>query len=143
MQNKIVISPTNKKAIAFFDDLNKKKAQKRQEIANSPLVSKIREQATGADWNYQVEGDAFEIIKQNLKKRTAFFFIDPPYTVAGKRLYTYYDIDHERLFALASRIQGKFMLTYDDAEQIRSWADKFNLKYRTTPMKTTHHLEKN
>jgi DNA adenine methylase len=90
-----------------------------------------------------VEGDAFEIIEQNLKKKTAFFFIDPPYTVAGKRLYTYYDIDHERLFALASRIQGKFMLTYDDTEQIRNWADKYNLKYRTTPMKTTHHLEKN
>ena len=43
MNNKIVISPTNKKAIAFFDDLNKKKAQIRQEIANSPLVSKIKE----------------------------------------------------------------------------------------------------
>lgn len=90
-----------------------------------------------------IEGDAFEIIEQNLKKKTAFFFIDPPYTIAGKRLYTHYNIDHERLFALVSRIQGKFMLTYDDTEQIRSWADKHNLRYRTTPMKTTHHLEKN
>ena len=45
MQNKIVISPSNKKALAFFDDLNKKKAEIRQQIANSPLVSKIKEQA--------------------------------------------------------------------------------------------------
>ena len=43
MQNKIVISPTNKKAIAFFDDFNKKKAQIRHEFVNSPLVSKIKE----------------------------------------------------------------------------------------------------
>jgi hypothetical protein len=43
MNNKIVISPSNKKAIAFFDDLNKKKAQIRREIANSPLVAKIKE----------------------------------------------------------------------------------------------------
>jgi hypothetical protein len=43
MQNKIVISSSNKKAIAFFDDLNKKKVQIRKEIESSPLVSKIKE----------------------------------------------------------------------------------------------------
>lgn len=90
-----------------------------------------------------VEGDAFDIIEQNLSNKSAYFFIDPPYTKAGKRLYTFYDIDHEKLFELTSRIQGKYMLTYDDTEQIRAWADKYNLKYKTTPMKTTHHLEKN
>ncbi len=90
-----------------------------------------------------IEGDAFEAIEENLKNKSAFFFIDPPYTKAGKRLYTYFDVDHERLFELTSRIQGKFMLTYDDTEQIRAWADKYNLKYKTIPMKTTHHLEKN
>jgi hypothetical protein len=43
MQSKIVISPSNKKAIAFFDDLNKKKAQIRKEIESSPLVAKLKE----------------------------------------------------------------------------------------------------
>jgi DNA adenine methylase len=88
-------------------------------------------------------GDAFEVLKQNLDNDKAYFFIDPPYTVAGKRLYTYFDIDHERLFALASQLKGKFMLTYDDTTEIRRLADKYNLHYRTIPMKTTHHLEKN
>jgi len=90
-----------------------------------------------------ITGDAFEIIEQNLNNKEAFFFIDPPYTIAGKRLYTYYEIDHERLFKLTAQIKGKFMLTYDDTPEIRQLANKNNLQYKTLPMKTTHHLEKN
>jgi DNA adenine methylase len=90
-----------------------------------------------------ITGDAFEIIEQYLNNKEAFFFIDPPYTIAGKRLYTYYEIDHERLFKLTAQIKGKFMLTYDDTPEIRQLANKNNLQYKTLPMKTTHHLEKN
>ena len=90
-----------------------------------------------------MQADAFKIIEENSGNKNAFFFIDPPYTVAGKRFYTHYDIDHERLFYLVSKIEGRFMLTYDDAEDIRQLADKYNLPFQTIPMKTTHHLEKN
>ncbi|MEX2564581.1 MAG: DNA adenine methylase [Cyclobacteriaceae bacterium] len=86
--------------------------------------------------------DAFKVIEEKLKDKNAWFFIDPPYTKAGKRLYTHFDIDHEKLFYLTSEIQGKFMLTYDDTEDIRSLADKYSLKFRKIPMKTTHHLQK-
>lgn len=88
-------------------------------------------------------GDAFTVLEQNLSNKSAYFFIDPPYTIAGKRLYTYFDIDHERLFELTAKLKGKFMLTYDDTQEIRQLADKFNLKYKTIPMKTTLHFEKN
>ena len=87
--------------------------------------------------------DAFEIIEKNKRNKHFYFFIDPPYTVAGKRLYTHFEIDHEMLFKLTSQINGKFMLTYDDTEEIRSFAKKYNLQFRTLPMKTTHHLKKN
>jgi len=90
-----------------------------------------------------VTGNAFEVIEQNLDNKNAYFFIDPPYTIAGKRLYTYFDIDHENLFALTARLKGKFMLTYDDTFEIRQLADKYQLQYRTIPMKTTHHTKKN
>ncbi len=89
-----------------------------------------------------ISGDAFEILEQNLDNKDAFSFIDPPYTIAGKRLYTYFDIDHERLFMLTSKLQGKYMLTYDDTPEIRQLAEKYSLQYRTIPMKTTHHLKK-
>jgi DNA adenine methylase len=89
-----------------------------------------------------LQTDAFKVIEQNIKTPNAYFFIDPPYTIAGKRLYTYFNIDHEKLFYLTSKIKGKFMLTYDDTEEIRALAHKYQLDFRTIPMKTTHHLEK-
>ncbi|GHT30919.1 DNA methyltransferase [Bacteroidia bacterium] len=89
-----------------------------------------------------ITGDAFEIMEQNINNESAYFFIDPPYTVAGKRLYTYSEIEHERLFALTAKLKGRFMLTYDNTAEIRQLADRYNLPYRTIPMKTTHHLEK-
>lgn len=88
-------------------------------------------------------GDAFKILEQNISNNETYFFIDPPYTIAGKRLYTYFNIDHERLFELTAKLQGKFMLTYDDTPNIRKLADKYSLQYRTIPMKTTLHYEKN
>lgn len=87
--------------------------------------------------------DAFDLIEDYIDNTDVFFFIDPPYTKAGKRLYTLFDIDHERLFEKVSRVRGKFMLTYDDTPQIRHYADKYGLLYKSIPMKTTHHLQKN
>ncbi len=90
-----------------------------------------------------ISGDAFEVIRQNLNNKKAYFFIDPPYTIAGKRLYTHFEIDHEKLFQLTEQIKGKFMLTYDDTPEIRQFIDKYKLQFKIIPMKTTHHLEKN
>lgn len=90
-----------------------------------------------------IKGDAFEFLEKNISDANNYYFIDPPYTKAGKRLYTYFDIDHERLFEVTSRLSGKYMLTYDDTDEIRNLANKYNLSYRTIPMKTTHHIQKN
>jgi len=90
-----------------------------------------------------ITGDAFKILENNIDNKNAYFFIDPPYTIAGKRLYTHFDIDHENLFRITSLLKGKYMLTYDDTEEIRQLASKYNLQYRTIPMRTTHHKEKN
>ncbi len=88
-------------------------------------------------------GDAFDFLEKNISEKEKYFFIDPPYIKAGRRLYTYFDIDHERLFKITSRLSGKYLLTYDDTDEIRSLADKYNLVYKTIPMKTTHHIQKN
>lgn len=90
-----------------------------------------------------VSGDAFEQIQKAKNDDNRYFFIDPPYTIAGKRLYTHFDLDHDALFALTAKLKGKFMLTYDDTEEIRALVEKYNLDFRTIPMKTTHHIQKN
>ncbi|MFD0751278.1 DNA adenine methylase [Mucilaginibacter calamicampi] len=86
--------------------------------------------------------DAFDVIESEIDNCDAYFFIDPPYVKAAKRLYSLYDVDHQRLFELTSRIQGRFLLTYDDAPEVREYAAKYNLKYKSIPMRTTHHLKK-
>ena len=90
-----------------------------------------------------ITGDAFAEMERVKNDKDCYFFIDPPYTVAGKRLYTHFEIDHEKLFSLTSKLKGKFMLTYDDTKEIRDLAVKYNLDFRTIPMKTTHHIQKN
>ncbi|MEZ4777047.1 MAG: DNA adenine methylase [Bacteroidia bacterium] len=90
-----------------------------------------------------VTGDAFAELEKIKNDENTYSFIDPPYTVAGKRLYTHFEIHHDALFDLTAQLKGKFMLTYDDTEEIRALANKYKLDFRTIPMKTTHHIQKN
>lgn len=89
-----------------------------------------------------VHGDGFHVLRDNAHRADAVFFIDPPYTVAGRRLYRYPDVDHTELFRIASTLQGPFMITYDNAEEIRTLAMENNFKVAEIPMKGTHHAEK-
>lgn len=86
--------------------------------------------------------DAFQIIQNYSDNENAVFFIDPPYTIAGRRLYTHYKINHEELFKLLSQIRGKFLITYDNADEVRAWAAKFGMTCKDILMKTTHHRKK-
>ena len=94
-----------------------------------------------------IRGDGLEVIRKNARYANAVFFIDPPYTVsskkAGTRLYKYHQVDHEELFRLADRIQGDFLMTYDDAEEVRALAVKHRLETRLVAMSSTHHATMN
>jgi DNA adenine methylase len=88
-----------------------------------------------------IEGDAFGFLKRYDAKDTAFFF-DPPYTIAGRRLYTYSAIDHEDLIRFASDLSGSVLMTYDNCPVIRGIAHDCGFPTRTIPMKTNHHTRK-
>lgn len=89
------------------------------------------------------QGDAFKAIRRFAKDPDAFFFIDPPYTVGGKkagsRLYTHNEIDHEGLFKLMASVKGSVMMTYDDAPEVREMAERHGFRFELIPMKNTHH----
>ena len=74
---------------------------------------------------------------------TTVFFIDPPYTAGGKkagnRLYKHYDLDHERLFTLCKSLKGDFLITYDNAEEVKRMARNHRFQMRLIPMTNTHH----
>jgi DNA adenine methylase len=90
-----------------------------------------------------VHGDGLTIVRQNLHRRDAAFFIDPPYTAAGKkpgrRLYTCSELDHGELFALAHDLSGDFLMTYDDVIEVEKMASTHNFDREAVAMKNTHH----
>lgn len=92
-----------------------------------------------------VAGDGMVVIEQHLHDADSVFFLDPPYTAAGKRagrrLYRHADIDHERLFGLTNRLRGNFLMTYDNNAAVRQMADSYGFAMRPVAMKSTHHAE--
>lgn len=83
--------------------------------------------------------DGIQFVRDNAGRNEIAFFIDPPYTVAGRRLYVHSQIDHEQLFQEVSKVNGDFLMTYDDARQIRTLASRFGFDTHRIPMKNTHH----
>jgi DNA adenine methylase len=90
-----------------------------------------------------VEGDGIEYMRQQAGRPDAVFFIDPPYVGAGRRLYTYSEIDHAELFDVAAELTGSFLMTYDASPEIVSLVTRHGFSVRAVPMKNTHHACKN
>ncbi|MFZ1979246.1 MAG: DNA adenine methylase, partial [Bacteroidota bacterium] len=89
-----------------------------------------------------IQGNGFHILRDNAHQSNAIFFIDPPYTVAGRRLYRYSEIDHAELFSIAVKLRGSFLFTYDNADEIRKLASASGFQIAEIPMRGTHHAEK-
>jgi len=92
-----------------------------------------------------LRGDGITAIERYAAQKTAVFFIDPPYTAgksgkrAGTRLYTHFELDHEYLFSRVEKIKGDFLMTYDNADEVRHLAEKHGFESRTISMMNTHH----
>ena len=107
------------------------------------LAARIRAIGKFADRFEFVQGDGANIVDSYSENAAAVFFIDPPYTAAGKRagrrLYTYNEVDHEDLFARMSRVRGAFMMTYDESPEVVEMAARRGFHLAKVPMKNTHH----
>ncbi len=92
-----------------------------------------------------VQSDGLQTLRQYAADPHAAFFIDPPYTAAGKkagaRLYVHNELDHEELFAVAASLAGSFLMTYDNAEGVVRLAQKHGFAVQAIPMKNTHHAQ--
>lgn len=90
-----------------------------------------------------LEADGIGTIQHEAPKRSAVFFVDPPYTAAGKkagkRLYVHHEIDHERLFAACEEIRGDFLMTYDHVDDLIAKAEQHGFVTDTVAMTNTHH----
>ena len=107
------------------------------------LASRIRTIGSYAQRFEFVQGDGANLVGRHTEHQSAVFFIDPPYTAAGKRagrrLYTYNEIDHESLFERMSAVNGPFMMTYDDNGDVIEMAQHRGFHLAKVAMKNAHH----
>jgi len=105
------------------------------------LARRIREINHLKDRLTFVEGDGFVLLEEQRADKDAVFFIDPPYTLAARRLYTKWQVDHRRLFAAMRSCKGDFLMTYDNTPEIAALAAEFGFQAKPVAMKNTHHAK--
>lgn len=105
------------------------------------LARRIREINRQKDRLTFVEGDGFALIEEHKADAEAVFYIDPPYTLAARRLYTVWQIDHARLFAAMAECRGDFLMSYDNTSEIAQLARKHGFESKPVAMKNTHHAK--
>jgi DNA adenine methylase len=92
-----------------------------------------------------IEGDGIQVMRENADRNDAAFFIDPPYTAAGKRagsrLYAYSELDHNELFSVVATVRGDFLMTYDNAPDVEAMARQHDFDCVSVAMKNTHHAQ--
>jgi DNA adenine methylase len=103
------------------------------------LAKRIRAIAERREQFNFIRGDAFAVLRDNVRRTTIAAFIDPPYTVAAKRLYNHWQVDHPKLFAVAGQLRGTFLMTNDATAEVRELAETNGFQVRPVPMKNTHH----
>ncbi len=91
-------------------------------------------------------GNGIDVIQQHMRRKNAVFFIDPPYTAgtgkrAGRRLYDHCELDHHSVFELMSRVQGDFLMTYDNNHDVILIAKQYGFQAKAIAMKNTHHAK--
>lgn len=86
--------------------------------------------------------DGIGMIQAYKRQQDTAIFIDPPYTVAGRRLYRLSEIDHVKLFEVVGGVAGDWLMTYDCCPEIQHLAEKFAYQTRRISMKNTHHVLK-
>ncbi|HEY3761352.1 MAG TPA: DNA adenine methylase [Verrucomicrobiae bacterium] len=105
------------------------------------LARRIREINQQKDKITFVNGDGLNLIEEHKADVDAAFYIDPPYTVAARRLYKVWKIDHVKLFSMMSECRGDFLMSYDNTAEIATLAKKYRFECQPIAMKNTHHAK--
>ena len=86
-----------------------------------------------------IKGDGIAYLQSIAKRQDVACLVDPPYTVAGRRLYAHSEIDHDLLFRVVAKSKFQFLMTYDNCEAVHVLAEKYGLDTQEVAMKNTHH----
>ena len=93
-----------------------------------------------------IQDDGMKILQQFSAIPNTVAFVDPPYVAkgrgAGLRLYSHYDVDCHRLFAIVRDFKGPVVMTYHRSEIVQREARAAGIQCRTVNMHTAHTVSK-
>lgn len=75
--------------------------------------------------NVVVENQDFEKLIRHYDRRDTFFYLDPPYFSTEDMYKGFTPDDHLRLRMTLEKIKGRFLLSYNDCEEIRRLYDEY------------------
>jgi len=86
-------------------------------------IAKLRDRVHGiwnCSWDEAIKRIREEQAKKELPTKDLFFYLDPPFFEEADALYRYYflDEDHEALRDYLLKLEDKWLLSYDSAEQV-------------------------
>ena len=90
-------------------------------------------------------GDAMTLLPSLLRDHDGqmALFVDPPYTAggrnAGQRLYTFHQLNHQKLFFLLAHQNNPFLMTYDDTPEIKNLVTQNGFHAEQVYRKNAHH----
>ncbi len=88
------------------------------------LISQLQERMA----NVVVENQDFETLIKHYDRTDAFFYLDPPYLSTEDMYEVGFEWDdHVRLRDTLKSIKGKFLLSYNDCEEIRKLYNGFSI----------------
>lgn len=96
---------------------------KKAQIKNLKMLAKYQDQITVSNL------DALVFFRQSIARQNALIYLDPPYYVKGHKLYKnfYEHNDHIQIAQeLAQHRTAKWVVSYDDVEEIRKAYQAFN-----------------
>ena len=103
------------------------------------LAKRVREIGSYRDRVCFLETDAFEVLPALNDVADVLFFVDPPYSVggkkAGRRLYRYHELDHDELFLRLGGCRGDFLMTYDNSVEVKQLVQRHGLVWREVVMR--------
>lgn len=74
-----------------------------------------------------IENESYEKIIKRYDKKDTLFYLDPPYFGTERYYKTDFETEHNNLANALKNIKGKFLLSYNDCEEIRELYKDFSI----------------
>lgn len=95
--------------------------------SQSNIIERVRCTANRLD-KVIIENEDFENIFRRYDCKTAFFYLDPPYTEGeGYATVKTKEFEHERLFNSLKNLKGRWLLSYNDCPEIRELYKEYTI----------------